>query len=47
VLAEPPDAWGGRAAVAWAQRLARDPGFDPAIADVVEVAAVLDRIYGR
>jgi predicted dehydrogenase len=47
VLAEPPDAWGGRAAVAWARRLAADPGFDPTVADVVQVAAVLDGVYGR
>lgn len=47
VLVEPPDDWGGRAAVAWADRLARDPRFDPAVAEVVTVARVLDGIYGR
>ncbi len=47
VLATPPDAWGGRAAVAWATRLASDPRFDPEIRDVVQVARVLDTIYGR
>lgn len=47
VLTEPPDPWGGRAALAWARRLAVDPTFDPAISDVVDVATVLDRIYGR
>jgi len=47
VLAEPPDAWGGRAAVAWVERLAGDPSFDPAVSELVDVAAVLDRIYGR
>jgi predicted dehydrogenase len=46
-LAKPPDDWGGRAIVDWAERIARGDGFDPAIADVVEVARVLDRIYGR
>jgi predicted dehydrogenase len=46
-LAEPPDAWGGRAAVAWARRLARDRRFDPEIEHAVQVAAVLDSIYGR
>jgi predicted dehydrogenase len=46
-LAEPPDAWGGRAAIAWAHRLARDRTFDPAIARIEQVAAVLDLIYGR
>nr|WP_246294784.1 Gfo/Idh/MocA family oxidoreductase [Schlegelella koreensis] len=47
VLAEPPDAWGGRAAVDWAERLAAGRGFDAAIERVVDVAAVLDRVYGR
>lgn len=47
LLAEPPDAWGGRAAIAWAQRLARAPSFDPAIAQLALVAETIDRIYGR
>ena len=43
-----PDGWGGRAAVQWAARLARGDGFDALEAGrFVEVAAVLDRIYGR
>jgi predicted dehydrogenase len=46
-LAAPPDAWGGRAGVAWARRLAADPRFDPDIERVADVAAVLDSIYGR
>jgi len=45
ILAAPPDPWGGRTAVAWAERLARDPGFDPAASELVEVARVLDGIY--
>jgi predicted dehydrogenase len=45
-LAAPPDAWGGRAAVAWTEQLARGGGFDPAAARLVEVARVLDAIYG-
>lgn len=45
VLATPPDAWGGRPIVDWVQRLARSPRFDPAAADYVDVAGVLDRIY--
>lgn len=45
VLAEPPDSWGGRAIVAWAERLATSPRFDPAAAEIVDVAEVLDRIY--
>lgn len=49
VLAEPErfDAWGPRATVAWAHALARAPGYDPAVEDVIEVAAILDEIYER
>jgi predicted dehydrogenase len=47
VLAEPPDAWGGRAASDWARRLACGERFDADVEQLVEVAAVLDRIYGR
>jgi predicted dehydrogenase len=46
-LAEPPDAWGGRATCEWAAQLACDKGYDPQIEHVVETARVLDRIYGR
>ncbi len=46
-LTRPPDAWGGRAAVDWAARLAAGDRFDPAAERLVAVAAVLDRIYGR
>ena len=46
-LAGPPDAWGGRAAADWTQRLAGGGGFDPAVADILTPARVLDRIYGR
>jgi predicted dehydrogenase len=46
-LVGPPDEWGGRAAVAWARRLGEDRRHDPTVAEVVEVARVLDAIYGR
>jgi predicted dehydrogenase len=46
-LASPPDEWGGRAAADWARRLAAGERFDPAAERLVEVAEVLDRIYGR
>jgi predicted dehydrogenase len=46
-LASPPDAWGGRAAADWARRLAAGERFDPAAEELVMVARVLDRIYGR
>ena len=46
-LSTPPDAWGGRAAADWASRLAAGARFDPAAERLVDVARVLDRIYGR
>ena len=46
-LHAPPDAWGGRAAVAWAQRLAVNPTYNPEIERLIAVAEVLDAIYGR
>jgi predicted dehydrogenase len=44
-LVEPPDAWGGRAIVDWASRLANSNAFAPEIEHVIEVAETLDRIY--
>jgi len=46
-LTEPPDDWGGRAAVDWARRVGAGARFDPAAEEVVLVHQVLDRIYGR
>jgi predicted dehydrogenase len=46
-LVEPPDPWGGRAVCEWAGRLARGARFDEEAEEVVEVARVVDRIYGR
>ena len=47
VLSEPPDAWGGRAAVEWARQLERSGRYDPEVAHLVDVAAALDAVYGR
>ena len=47
LLAGPPDAWGGRAAIAWARQLAQSCAFDPEVASAVAVAEALDRLYGR
>lgn len=47
VLADPPDEWGGRAAVDWARRLATGERFDSTVEHLEDVAAALDRIYGR
>ncbi len=44
-LVEPPDAWGGRAIVAWAEKLCTSRRFDPDIEHVADVARVLDAIY--
>lgn len=44
-LTSPPDDWGGRAAAAWATRLARDPTFDEGALQLAQVSSVLDRIY--
>jgi predicted dehydrogenase len=46
-LSGPPDAWGGRAAADFATRLAAGERFDAAAEQLVDVARVLDRIYGR
>lgn len=46
-LASPPDEWGGRAAADWATRLAAGERFDPAAERLVDVARILDRVYGR
>jgi predicted dehydrogenase len=46
-LARPPDAWGGRAAADWARRLAQGERYDPRAERLIEVAEVLDRLYGR
>ena len=47
VLCAPPDDWGGRAIVAWAQQLARSHAFDPEISIAGRVARTLDLLYGR
>lgn len=47
VLAEPPDAWGGRAVVDWARRLRAGARYEPAIESLLQVATVMDGIYAR
>jgi predicted dehydrogenase len=46
-IVEPPDDWGGGAAIRWARLLAAGSRFDPASEQLVEISAVIDRIYGR
>lgn len=45
VLSQPPDAWSGRAIIAWAERLGRSPAFDPAAEHYVNVSQAIDLIY--
>lgn len=47
LLAQPPDPWGGRAIVDWARRRAAGAAYSDSIESAVQVAQVLDRIYGR
>lgn len=47
ILAVPPDAWGGRAAIDWARRLAANGTYSAEADRLLDVARVLDRIYGR
>jgi len=44
---EPPDDWGGRAAVVWSEQLCRSHAYDPRIEQAAVVAGVIDQIYGR
>lgn len=46
-LASPPDTWGGRAAAVWARHLAEGAGYDPEAERLVDVARVVDQLYGR
>lgn len=47
-LVSPPDNWGGRAGVVWADRLSAGEGHDAAAAEeLILTAEIIDRIYGR
>jgi predicted dehydrogenase len=47
-LAGPPDDWPGRAAVEWARRVGAGERFDEGhAAELLRVAEILDRVYGR
>jgi predicted dehydrogenase len=45
LLAEPPDDWGGRAAMHWARQLREGRGFDAGAEHLQAVARALDDIY--
>lgn len=47
VLFEGPDDWGARAAAEWAERLAAGEKYNPEAETLIDVAKVLDQIYGR
>jgi predicted dehydrogenase len=44
-LMTPPDRWMGRAAIEWAERLARGDHFDPEALRLMAVSSALDHIY--
>jgi len=46
-LVEPPDAWGGRAIAAWAERLAVDNRYDPAADQLELLARTIDDVYAE
>jgi predicted dehydrogenase len=46
-MAEPPDAWGGRAIAAWAQRLAVSNRYDPAADELELLARIVDDVYAE
>jgi predicted dehydrogenase len=44
-LVDPPDEWGGRAAIRWARQLSQSARFDPAAERLIDVTEIIDRIY--
>jgi predicted dehydrogenase len=46
-LSAPDEPWFGQAAVDWTRRLSLGQKFDPAAQHLVQVARVLDSIYGQ
>lgn len=46
-LACPPDHWGGRTLMQWAEKLSVCRGYDPESDTLADVAAIVDRLYGR
>jgi predicted dehydrogenase len=47
IITQCDNGWGGRATIAWTERLLKDKTFDPVADQYVAVAEVLDKIYGR
>src|SRR5690606_37707145 len=47
-LVTPPDEWGGRAGIYWAEALLSGKTFDPVSAqEFIKTAEIIDKIYGR
>jgi predicted dehydrogenase len=46
-ICRPSDDWGARALAGWSARLGKDASFDPSVQQLVSVAELIDRIYGR
>jgi predicted dehydrogenase len=46
-LSKPPDAWGGRAVLAWLRQLTDSSDFDTEAEHLADIADTLDRIYRK
>jgi predicted dehydrogenase len=46
-LVDPPDSWGGRAVLAWVERLRNGAEYHSGIESAEKVAEIIDRIYGQ
>jgi len=47
ILSKPPDAWGGRAVLAWLRQLTDSSDFDSEAEHLADIADTLDRIYRK
>lgn len=48
LLVSPPDNWGGRAGIVWAEKLLAGEGFDAnSASEFIKTAEIIDRIYNR
>jgi predicted dehydrogenase len=48
IMAGPPDNWGGKAGLAWSDKIRRSNGYDHVTAsEYLKTAQIIDRIYGR
>ncbi len=47
LISSPPDDWGGKALIDWAKRLQTSDSFNEEINSYQQVAAVIDKLYGR